>query len=90
MKTCTGRVSWPRAVCCCAWRTPAPSQPGRGAQELLHNEVLTVDQVVERVDGVTTEDVKRAANQFLARDKLILAVVGPYRSDKQFQNAIKM
>ena len=61
-----------------------------GAQELLHDEVLTVDQVVERVDGVTTEDVKQAANQFLAREKLNLAVVGPYRSDKQFQNVIKM
>ena len=61
-----------------------------GAQELLHNEVRTVDQVVECVDEVTTEDVKGAANQFLDRDKLNLAVVGPYRSDKQFQNAIKV
>ncbi len=61
-----------------------------GAQELLHNEVRTVDQVVERVDEVTTEDVRQAADQFLSRDKLNLAVVGPYRSDKQFQNAIRL
>ena len=61
-----------------------------GAQELLHNEVRTVDQVVERVDEVTTEDVRQAANRFLSRDKLNLAVVGPYRSDKQFQNAIRL
>ena len=61
-----------------------------GAQELLHNEVRTVDQVVERVDEVTTEDVRQAADQFLARDKLNLAVVGPYRSDKQFQNVIRL
>ena len=61
-----------------------------GAQELLHNEVRTVDQVVERVDGVTTEDVRQAANRFLSRDKLNLAVVGPYRSDKQFQNVIRL
>ena len=61
-----------------------------GAQELLHNEVRTVDQVVECVDEVTTEDVRQAADQFLARDKLNLAVVGPYRSDKQFQNVIRL
>ena len=61
-----------------------------GAQELLHNEVRTVDQVVECVDEVTTEDVRQAADQFLAGDKLNLAVVGPYRSDKQFQNVIRL
>jgi len=61
-----------------------------GAQELLYGEVLTVDDVVEKVDAVTTEDVERVANQFLAPEKLNLAVVGPYRSDRQFQDLLRV
>ena len=61
-----------------------------GSQELLHEHVLTVDEVVEKVDAITTEDVGRIANEFLVLDKLNLAVVGPYRSDRQFQTLLKI
>ena len=61
-----------------------------GSQELLHEHVLTVDEVVEKVDAITTEDVRRIANEFLVLDKLNLAVVGPYRSDRQFQTLLKI
>ncbi len=60
-----------------------------GAQEMLYDRVLTVDDVVERVDAVTTDDIKRMANQFLLQEKVNLAVVGPYRSDRQFHAAVK-
>ena len=60
-----------------------------GAQELLYDEVLTVDEVVERVDAVTTDDVVRVANRYLTPEKLGLAVVGPYRSDRQFVSVVK-
>ena len=60
-----------------------------GAQELLYDEVLTVDEVVERVDAVTTDDVVRVANRYLTQEKLSLAVVGPYRSDRQFVSVVK-
>jgi len=60
-----------------------------GAQELLYDRILTVDDVVEKVDAVTTEDVERMANQFLVPEKLNLAVVGPYRSDRQFKAVLR-
>ena len=60
-----------------------------GAQELLHDRVLTVDDVVERVSGVTAEDIERVANQYLVPENLNLAVVGPYRSDRQFHRLLK-
>ena len=59
-----------------------------GAQELLHDRVLTVDQVVKEVDAVSTEDIERVAKQFLVPEKLNLAVVGPYRSDRQFHSLL--
>jgi predicted Zn-dependent peptidase len=56
-----------------------------GAQELLLNEVQTVEDVLAKVDAVTTEDVKRVANNLLVTEKLSTAIVGPFRSDKAFQ-----
>ena len=56
-----------------------------GAQELLRNQVLTVDEVAEKVSAVTPRDVERVANDFLVQGKLNLAVVGPYRSSRRFQ-----
>ena len=61
-----------------------------GSQELLYDQVLTVDEVVEKVDAVTTSDVERVANEFLLTNKFNLAVVGPYRSDRQFKRLLKV
>ena len=60
-----------------------------GAQEMLHDRVLTVEDVVEKVDAITTDDLKEVANRFLLSEKQSLAVVGPFRSDRQFQNLLK-
>ena len=48
-----------------------------GAQELLQDRVLTVDEVVGLLDAVETSDVVRVANQLLDDEKIRLAVVGP-------------
>ena len=60
-----------------------------GAQELLYDKVVTVDDVVEKIDAIAIEDVGRVANEFLVPNKLKLAVVGPYRSALQFQKLVK-
>ena len=61
-----------------------------GAQEMLHDRVLTVEDVVEKVNAVTTDDLKQVANRFLLPEKQSLAVVGPFRSDRRFQNLLKV
>ena len=60
-----------------------------GAQELLLDEIRTVDEVLARVDAITPEDVQRVAKDVLINEKLNLAVVGPFRSDKAFQASLK-
>ncbi|MGH2598073.1 MAG: M16 family metallopeptidase [Dehalococcoidia bacterium] len=56
-----------------------------GVQELLTGEVRSVDDVVEQVEAVTTEDLWRLANALFRTEALNVALVGPYRSEKRFQ-----
>ena len=60
-----------------------------GAQETLMGDVRTVDEVVERLDAVTTADIERIASTLIREDKLNLAVVGPYRSGRRFGKLLK-
>jgi predicted Zn-dependent peptidase len=48
-----------------------------GAGLLLHGEILTVDEVLARVDAVTLEEVRTAAAELLAAPRT-LSVVGPF------------
>lgn len=61
-----------------------------GAQELLNRHVRTVDEVVEAIDAVTTEDLRRVARTLFRTERLALAIVGPYRSDRRFAPLLKL
>jgi len=47
-----------------------------GKAELVYDELLTIDEVMARIDGVTLEEVRAIAAELFARPE-ILAVVGP-------------
>ncbi len=55
-----------------------------GGQEMLTNQILSPEDVVERIEAVTPADVTRVIDKILVRKNLNLAIVGPYRSDKRF------
>ena len=61
-----------------------------GAQEMLLGGVLEVDEVIESVNAVTAEDVRRVANELLQTEKLNLAVVGPSRGNARFRRSLKL
>jgi predicted Zn-dependent peptidase len=48
-----------------------------GRSEQVHGEVLSVDELLARVDAVTTEDVARVAKRVFCGDGAVLACVGP-------------
>jgi predicted Zn-dependent peptidase len=48
-----------------------------GRSELVHGEVPTVDELLQRVDAVTTADVSRVAKRLFAAGGGVLACVGP-------------
>ncbi|MDO9455848.1 pitrilysin family protein [Nocardioides sp.] len=48
-----------------------------GKSELVHDELLEIDEVMARIDAVTLEEVREIAAEVFSR-KEILAVVGPH------------
>ena len=60
-----------------------------GSQALLHGEVHSVDEVNERYQAVTAEDVERLANQYLREDELRLAVVGPTGDAERYRELLR-
>lgn len=48
-----------------------------GVQEALHEEVLTLEQVLERIEAVTAEQIRDLAGRLLVDDDFALAVVAP-------------
>jgi len=61
-----------------------------GSHELLLGHVLDVDEVSRLVEGVTTDDMARVANDLLLTEKLNMAVVGPRRAERRFLRALKL
>jgi predicted Zn-dependent peptidase len=47
-----------------------------GKAELVHDELLTIDEVLDRIDAVTLDEVRDVAAEIFSRPE-ILAVVGP-------------
>jgi predicted Zn-dependent peptidase len=59
-----------------------------GGQELLRREILTVDEVLEIVDGVSAQSLQRVARELWRPETFRLAVVGPFRSETRFQKLL--
>jgi predicted Zn-dependent peptidase len=55
-----------------------------GRQELSDPQVLTVDQVIAKLDAVTVADVQAVAQRLFATEKLSLAIVGPFKDEAPF------
>jgi predicted Zn-dependent peptidase len=47
-----------------------------GKAELVYDELLSIDEVIARVDAVTLDDVRQIASQLFTQPE-ILAIVGP-------------
>jgi predicted Zn-dependent peptidase len=60
-----------------------------GTGEALLPRILTVEEVIERLDAVTTDDLLRVARRFIAPDQARLAVLGPFRGRSRFERALR-
>ncbi|MDO8670399.1 MAG: pitrilysin family protein [Dehalococcoidia bacterium] len=60
-----------------------------GGQELLTGRILSIDDVVSIVDAVMPDDLRRMARQIYTTDKLNMAVVGPFKSQKRFAGLLR-
>lgn len=53
-----------------------------GRSELCDGEFLSLDELVQRFDKVTLEDVNRVAQTIFGSNKLVLTVIGPFRTEE--------
>ncbi len=59
-----------------------------GTGESLLPRIMTVEEVVERLEAVTSDDILRVARHYSRPDQARLAVLGPFRSRRRFERLI--
>ncbi len=52
-----------------------------GRQQLTTGEILSIDELIERFEAVSMEDVARVANEVLGKGGYQITVVGPFEED---------
>lgn len=60
-----------------------------GGQEILTGHVLTVDDVLAKINTISSDDIKRIARQLLITEKLNLAIVGPVNKEEPLAELLK-
>ena len=58
-----------------------------GKGELVHGEILSIDESLRRFDAVTLDEVRDVASSLLAAPPT-LAVIGPFEPDRDFSSAV--
>ncbi len=60
-----------------------------GGQEALSGCVMSVDEVIGKLNGIKAEDIQQLANQLFDEEKLRLAIVGPLDQNKNLNELLK-
>ena len=60
-----------------------------GTGESLLPRILTVDEVIARLEEVSVEDLLRVARQYARPDQVRLAVLGPFRGRARFERLLR-
>jgi len=61
-----------------------------GAQEMLTNRILTVDDVISIIDTITTDDLRQVAQQLFTSKKLNLTAVGPVDGEEELIRMLRI
>ena len=57
-------------------------------REVLEGEAIEPEEMLAVLDSVTVEDVQRVAQDLIAREKVHLAVIGPFDNEERFLSAL--
>lgn len=60
-----------------------------GSRELLYGKILTPEEELAKLDAVTAKDVQKLAAKLFKKDKMHLAVIGPYKDKTVFTKLLK-
>ncbi len=59
------------------------------SQELLHHRIQTAEQKLAKIQSVSREDVQRVARSIIRWSKSNLAIIGPYKDEKEFVKILR-
>ncbi len=59
-----------------------------GGQEIIKGEIMTVDDVVEKIEAVTVDGIGRLAGELIRPEKLRLAIVGPVKETAKLRRIV--
>ena len=61
-----------------------------GGQEILIQQILSIDDVISIVDAITIDELKEVAEEILTESKLNLAVTGPVKEETSLRQLLKI
>jgi len=61
-----------------------------GHQEVLKKQILTVNEVFEKIDVVSLEDIQRIGGDIFQNNKLNLAVIGAFKDKSKFDKLLRV
>lgn len=61
-----------------------------GGQELLEKNILTPQQIADKIKAVSAEDMMRVAQDIFVNAKLNLALIGPFDKKEQFEKILNL
>ncbi len=61
-----------------------------GTQELLEKKILTPEAIYQKIDKVSQLDILKVARDIFQPQKLNLALIGPFKDRKKFQQLLKL
>ncbi len=61
-----------------------------GLQETLTKKILTPEEVAQKINAVTSEDIKRLAQEIFKQSRLNMALIGPFKDESTFIPILKL
>jgi len=61
-----------------------------GGQEILTGQILSVDEVISKIDAITADEIKDLAQELLVGERLRLAVVGPVSGEQSLEELLRL
>ncbi|MBL7155185.1 MAG: insulinase family protein [Candidatus Portnoybacteria bacterium] len=59
-------------------------------QELLTKEILTLEEKFAKIEAVTVNDIQRVAQDIFKPEKLNLALIGPFKDKRKFEEILNI
>jgi predicted Zn-dependent peptidase len=59
-----------------------------GGQEILTGNILTLEEVVAKIDSVTVSQLRETAGKVILEEDLRLALVGPVEDEKTLESLL--